>query len=74
MFGRQCFGKESQVTQGCDDEEGVTLYADSEPPAYNEKDRKRLIKLYKRFGFEFGLSNGDDEWGRWMIRKPQLRD
>ncbi len=22
LFGRRCFGKESQVTQGCDDKEG----------------------------------------------------
>lgn len=58
----------TQVTNDAD-EEGVTLYADPEPPCYNENDRTGLIKLYKRFGFEFP-NIGGDEWGRWMIRKP----
>lgn len=55
------------------DNEGVTLYADPVPPDYYEKNRKRLIKLYKSFGFEFkGGTESSEEWGK-MIRKPHIR-
>jgi GNAT superfamily N-acetyltransferase len=70
-----------QVTDDADNE-GVTLYADPEPPSMEydvkegekyEEDRNRLIRLYKKFGFEFERSVGGDEYGRWMIRKPIIK-
>lgn len=57
----------TEVTSDADNE-GATLYAKPEPPDGNEENKKRLIKLYKKFGFEF---QGD--WSKWtgtMIRKP----
>ncbi|VVB91820.1 Acetyltransferase (GNAT) family protein [uncultured archaeon] len=68
-----------QVTDDADNE-GVTLYAKPEPklPGYDEegrkryeKDKNRLIGLYRRFGFEF-----EGYWSKWtgiMIRKQKIR-
>ncbi len=69
-----------QVTDDADNE-GVTLYAKPKPklPGYDEESKKkyeetkqRLIKLYRRFGFE----RGSDDWSKWtgfMIRKPNIK-
>lgn len=58
------------------DNEGITLYAEpmpEEPDQYTEEEweeqRRRLIHLYKKFGFMFEIIEG---WGK-MIRRPNKK-